>query len=168
MLPRDPLYRMPPPHYPRTFSKKFAPEVVLSRQVPVHPARFVVGMDEEKRPLYPEGLQPPKVEGTAIACASYVARVDQVTERGEVSVTLWERPNGREGLTTLLVDTHLGGKRPLAGDLLWIWTWVDVVDHDGESREVPKIHVDIETRELTDEDRNHLRDLVAQLRGNDG
>ncbi len=164
MLPNDPLYRMQPPHYPRTFAKKLVRYDGLSRQVPVHPAHFVVGMDDVKRPLYPERLPASKVEGTAISCASYVARVDQVTERGEVSVTLWERPNGREGLTTLLVDGPLEGKRPSMGDLLWIWTWVDVVD----GKATTKIHVEIETRELTADDRKHLRALVAQLRGNDG
>jgi len=144
---------------------RFAPKVSagfsLGREsVPVHPAHFVVGMDDEKRPLYPEGLKAGKVKGTAISCASYVARVDQVTKRGEVSVTLWERPNGREGLTTLAVDGALEGKWPSMGDLLWIWTWVDVVRGEATT----KIHVEIEKAELSEADRIYLRGLLAELR----
>ncbi|HMY22050.1 MAG TPA: hypothetical protein PKA58_37250, partial [Polyangium sp.] len=99
------------------------------------------------------------VEGTAISCTSYVARVDEVSARGEVSVTLWERPNGREGLTTLVWDKRLGDERPEAGDLLWIWTWVDVV----EGKKIDKIHVQIERAELTEEDRAHFQELLNEM-----
>ncbi len=169
MTSSNPLLRSPVPHYPKRglmrFVRKSESDVSLARApVAVPPAHFVVGMEEDKRPLYPErlpeGLPEGIVEGTAISCTSYVARVDEVSARGEVSVTLWERPNGREGLTTLVWDKRLGDERPEAGDLLWIWTWVDVV----EGKSIDKIHVEIERAELTEEDRLELGALLERLR----
>ena len=154
-----PLEKSSPAHYPRAFAKNVKVGDSLRRQVAVHPAHFVVGMEEDKRPLYPEGLPEGIVEGTAISCTSYVARVDEVSARGEVSVTLWERPNGREGLTTLVWDKRLGDERPESGDLLWIWTWVDVV----EGKKIDKIHVQMERAELTEEDRAHFQELLNEM-----
>lgn len=146
-----------PPHYPRAFAKNVKARENLLRRVPVHPARFVVGMDEPERPLFPPAK---KVKGTAIQCASYVARVEEVGEDGAVTVTLWERPNGREGLTALSVDEHLDGQWPNVGDLLWIWTWVDV--HEGARKN--RIHVVAEKTELTNEDRSALGRMLDQLK----
>ncbi len=160
MTQRSPLEKVAPRHYPRAFAKSVKNVGSLRRSVPVHPAHFVVGMDDEKWPLYPEGLAGNKVEGTAIQCASYVARVEQVTEKGEVSVTLWERPNGREGITTLLVNGPLEEKWPSVGDLLWIWTWIDVVNGQAKT----KIHVEIEHAELSEADRTDLKKLLAELK----
>lgn len=156
MTERSPLEKTRPPHYPRAFSKKIKGHEVLFRQVPVHPARFVVGMDEPEWPLFPP---PDKVEGTAIQYASYVARVQEVDEDGNVTVTLWERPNGREGLTALSVDEHLGGQRPNVGDLLWIWTWIDVVNR----RRKKRIYVEREQPKLTHADRQLLGSIAEQL-----
>jgi hypothetical protein len=113
-------------------------------------------MDDGNRPIFPPNRE---VQGTAIQCASYVGRVDDVGEQGEVTVTLWERPNGREGLTTLSVDKHLAGKPPSVGDLLWIWTWVDVT----ERRRKNRIYTEVECSELTGEDLQQLRELLARL-----
>lgn len=162
MAARDPLEKARPPQYPRRRTRHFEPTAFLDRQVPVHPARFVVGMDSEERPLFPPSKQ---VEGTALSIAAYLGRVDEVSKRGEVTVTVWERPNGREGLTTLSVRKHLEGKRPSVGDLLWIWTWMDFLE-GGEEK--PKIHVEIESRDLDEADRERLRDLLAKLEESKG
>jgi hypothetical protein len=62
-------------------------------------------------------------------------------------------------LTTLLVDGPLEGKWPLVGDLLWIWTWVDVV----HGQATTKIHVEIERAALVEADRTYLRELLFEL-----
>lgn len=160
MTERTPLEKERPPHYPWTFAKNVRARESLFRRVPVQPARFVVGMDEPDRPLFPPHKQ---IQGTAIQCASYVARVEEVGSRGEVTVTLWERPNGREGLTILSVDKHMRGNSPSAGDLLWIWTWVDV--DAKESRRKKCIHIEVEQPELTDTDRHKLKALLCRLQG---
>ncbi|WP_437780658.1 hypothetical protein [Sorangium sp. So ce1097] len=159
MADQDLLRRKGPPHYPRPGLRAPDPEATpaLSRQVPVRPARFPVGLDRPDKPLLPP---PEQVEGTALSIAAYLGRVDEVSDLGLVTVTLWERPNGREGLTSLSVHDHLGGRTPATGDMLWIWTWIDVAE---DRTEKPKIHVDIETRELDDEDRARLSALIAAL-----
>lgn len=148
------LWGRRPPHYPRAFAQDVDRMQTLEHQVPVRPARFPVGLE---KPLFPP---PGKVRGTAISVASYLGRVEEVSETGEVTVTLWERPNGREGLTTLSVTDHLEGKAPNAGDLLWIWTWIDVIEKD---RREPGIHVEVESHELDEEARARLRALSARL-----
>jgi len=150
------LEKTRPPHYPRAFSKNVKDHEGLFRQVPVHPARFVVGMDEPEWPLFPPAE---KVQGTAIQCASYVARVEEVDEDGHVTVTLWERPNGREGLTALSVDEHLGGQRPNVGDLVWIWTWVDVVNGENKTR----VHCKLERAQLSAADQSYFKGLLSRL-----
>jgi hypothetical protein len=101
-----------PPHYPRAISRNDELSLSLTRRVPVRPARFLVGLD---RALFPPSEQ---VEGTAVSVAAYVGRVEEVSKAGEVTVTVWERPNGREGLTALSIRKHFGRtKRPAPGDL---------------------------------------------------
>ncbi|WP_437953347.1 hypothetical protein WME98_23715 [Sorangium sp. So ce296] len=122
-----------------------------------------MGLDEPERPLFPP---PEKVEGTALSVAAYLGRVEEVSENNEVTVTVWERPNGREGMTSLSVNEHLGGKTPSMGDLLWIWTWLDATTeaHTPQAR----IHVEAETRALDANDRSRLRSLLADLAKDDG
>jgi hypothetical protein len=121
-----------------------------------------VGLDCPKRSLYPPFN---KITGTAVQVAAYLGRVDELSKAGEVTVTLWERPNGREGLTTLSVRKHLGGNWPAIGDLLWIWTWADVA---GTGRRKDRIHVEVESRTLDEADRTRLQVLLAELNEMDG
>lgn len=146
-----------PPHYPRARAQDPKLLPTLARRIPVRPARFPVGLDRVDRSLSPP---PEKIGGTALSVAAYLGRVDEVSRAGEVTVTLWERPNGREGLTTLSVRKHLGGQRPGMGDLLWIWTWVDVAK-TGRSKD--RIHVEVESRTLGDADRARLQALLAEI-----
>lgn len=149
-----------PEHYPRRHAPAAELPLHLTRHVPVRPARFLVGVSAGR------GLYPPKdkVKGTPLQAASYVARVEEVSEAGEVTVTLWERPNGREGLTTLSVTEHLEGKAPSVGDLLWIWTWMDAT-RNGPNEGEPRIHVEVEPPGLDEADRERLRELVRKLEG---
>lgn len=145
-----------PPHYPRARAQKQGP-IALERHVTVRPGRYPVGLDRPDRSISPPSH---KISGTAISVAAYLGRVDEVSKAGEVTTTLWERPNGCEGLTTLTVRKHLGGRRPAVGDLLWIWTWVDVAR---TGRRKDRIHIEVETRTLDDGDRARLKALLAEI-----
>ncbi|MEP7119632.1 MAG: hypothetical protein ABJE95_01935 [Byssovorax sp.] len=146
------------PHYPRARADDPA-SLALERHVAVRPGRFPVGLDRPDRGLLPP---PDKVLGTAISVAAYMGRVDEVSKAGEVTTTLWERPNGCEGLTTLSVPEHFGGQTPAVGDLLWICTWVDVAP-TGHRKD--GFHIEVETRKLTDDDRARLNSLLAEIKG---
>lgn len=152
------LRRRRPPHHPRACAPNVDPALSLARQVPVRPARFPVGPDEPGKPLFPP---PEKVEGTALSVAAYLGRVEEVSEDGQVTVTVWERPNGREGMTSLSVNDHLGGRTPATGDLLWIWTWLDAIAETHAPKE--QIHVEVETRALDTSDRARLHVMLAEL-----
>jgi hypothetical protein len=119
------------------------------------PARFPVGM---KRSLFPPDSA--AVHGTPLSVAAYLGRIEEVTDDGAVTVTLWERPNGREGLTVLSTHEHFPDKEPSTGDLLWIWTWIDVSREHGREK---RIYMELESRILDDDDRVRLRDLLADL-----
>ncbi|WP_437306999.1 hypothetical protein [Sorangium sp. So ce388] len=98
--------------------------------------------------------------------AAYLGRVEEVSEDDQVTVTVWERPNGREGMTSLSVNDHLGGRTPAMGDLLWIWTWLDATAEAHAPKE--RIYVEAETRALDTSDRSRLRSLLAELTENQG
>jgi hypothetical protein len=152
-----------PKHYPRWCAPLPGPDpaLTLERRTSTRPGRFPVGLDE--RPL-----QPPRdeVNGTPLSAAAYVGRVEEVDGEGEVIVRAWARPSAREELMTL--DTYGRDERgpyfdraPASGDLVWIWKWKDVSKEHGMEE---RVHVEVERRELSDDDRARLCDLLAKLK----
>ena len=146
-----------PKRYPRRFAPSHEPEPSLARRVPVRPGRFPVGLDDEQRPLYPP---PHKVTGVPVSTAAYLGRVEEIDREGEVTVRVWERPSGWEGMTTIDPREADFESAPAVGDLLWIWTWIDASKERGEE---PRTYVQVEHRDVTDEERERLRALLARL-----
>lgn len=148
-----------PKHYPRQHGPDPDRELNLGlvRRVPVRPGRFLMGFDG-KRPLSPPRDQ---VNGIPLSVASYVGRVEEIDGDGEVTVRVWARPSGWEGLTTLDAGKPTFEREPSVGDLLWIWTWIDVLSDRSEEK---RIYVEVEHRQLVETDRMRLRALAAKLR----
>jgi hypothetical protein len=155
----DLIQGLRPPHYPRALKIGVEPMGSLVHNVPVRPARFVVGMARSEKSLLPPLDQ---VTGTALSVAAFIGRVDEISNATQVTVTIWERPNGREGLTTLIIPIHFKGEAPAVGDILWIWTWDDVAD---SGRHEDRIHIEVESREI---DEPVLARLRAVLEAADG
>jgi hypothetical protein len=120
----------------------------------LRPARFTIGLGERVRW---EDL--PWADSAPSCGAFYLGRADAVTDE-EVLATLWERPSGREATTTLNIRDHFEGQPPNPGDLLRIWTWVEL---PGEGEQRPGIKVTVETRELTEAERRHLGEVADKL-----
>jgi hypothetical protein len=130
------------------------PRAPLERSVAARPGRFLVGFDG--RSLYPP---PEKLSGIPLSTAAYVGRVEEVDPEGGVTVRAWARPSGWEGLT--IIDTHKAefDRAPSAGDLLWIWTWVE--SRRGAESTAERIVIEVEHRELGQDDRARIGALLA-------
>jgi hypothetical protein len=78
---------------------------------------------------------------------------------------LWERPSGRQMSTQLSVASHFQGTSPVPGDLLRIWTWVEVRETaEGQGERIDRTRVMRESPRLENADREELTALAAQLR----
>src|SRR5262249_5858430 len=152
-----------PEHYPHWHEPEYEGEVALVRRMPLRPGRFTVGLGDAQR-----GMKPPrdrvKTRGTPLSAAAYVGRVEEVAADGEVTVRVWARPSGGEGLTTLDAWGGAFDREPSPGDLLWIWTWTDIWREHGEVRRAERVHVEVERRELDEGERARIRTLLAELR----
>jgi hypothetical protein len=143
------------PRYPERFLPEAPGELRLVHQVDVRPGQFAIGLEEPA--LKEEWLQ-----GEPVQVAQYLGRVEEVSPSGDVTVTLWERPSGREAMSTLDVAKHFKGNWPRAGDLLHVWTWMELLP--GDENPHPRIHIDTETRKLGDSERARLHDLLLELK----
>lgn len=99
------------------------------------PQRFAVGAldpawlsGHESADSVPLPRPWPKAPASApVNLAFYYGRVSSATtEDGQVSATLWERPSGRSLLASLPWDRTFRPDPPKPGDLLLIWTWVEL------------------------------------------
>lgn len=108
----------------------------------------------------PEGV----LQGASLDRAFYVADVDEVDEEGNASLTLWESPSGRAlyGSLPPLPPHERLGPEPSPGDRLRIWTWREL---PGAGEVVPRRFVQVERRELTEQERDALRRLAEELEG---
>jgi hypothetical protein len=85
--------------------------------------------------------------------------VEDVDLEGGVTVRAWARPSGWEGLTIIDVHNAELDRSPVVGDLLWIWTWLEI-DRAGE-RQTERIVIEVEHRELSEDDRAGIRALLG-------
>jgi hypothetical protein len=120
----------------------------------VRPARFVVGLDELVGADEDKALPPISVKSAPLRVANYLGRVEELNETGKITATVWEIPSGREAVTTLsptdpAIIRESFEPPPELGDLLRIWTWVELAQ-DGSGSEQPQVFFNIETDE-TDE-----------------
>lgn len=114
-------------------------------------------------PVEPWGEIPAGVlQGAPLDRAFYLADVDEVDEEGNASLTLWECPSGRAlyGSLPRLDERDRLGPDPAPGDRLWIWTWRELL---GPGEEVTRRFVKVERRELTEEEKEYLRQLADEL-----
>lgn len=122
-------FRRSVPRYPSRFVPTAPRDLHLERRVPVQPARFVVGL-EDHRELFPERVRARMVNAPQRP-ALYRGRVEEVGDDGELTVTVWETPGGREGVTSIrwgapeTVQLPPEGA-PSPGDMLRIWTWIEL------------------------------------------
>jgi hypothetical protein len=132
----------------------------LVTRLPVRPARFPVGLGEPV--LWPDFQE---AQSAPLLPAFYLGRVEEVTSEGMVLATLWERPSGRQMSTQLSVASHFQGTSPVPGDLLRIWTWVEVRETaEGQGERIDRTRVMRESPRLENADREELTALAAQLR----
>lgn len=127
-----------------------------------HPMRAGVYMTRPD-PTEPwEQLPDGALHSAPLDRAFYVADVDEVHDDGTVSLTLWESPSGRAlyGSLPPLPPQDRDGPEPAPGDRLLIWTWRELPG-GGERR--TRRFVRVLRRELTDEEREELRRLAAEL-----
>lgn len=149
------------PRYPRRFLPAAPKPVCLERHVSVRPARFVVGLDELVGTDEDQALPPISVESAPLRVANYLGRVEELDEAGEITATLWEIPNGREAVTTLsptdpaIMPTSFEPP-PEPGDLLRIWTWVEL---SREGSEQPRVFFKIESDESDEGDEANSDEL---------
>lgn len=152
------------PLYPERFVPVRAAEAHLERRVPVRPARFVVGLEE------PEELWPPEVRsvlgGAPLRPAVYLGRVEEIGPGGELTATVWETPSGREAVTTLAARDLLPApavhpERPQVGDLLKIWTWIELREDGGQQ---PRVVFDVVPNERDDEALEEIDEVIAALK----
>lgn len=133
----------------------------LTTRLPVRPARFAVGLAEPV--CWPEFKV---AESAPLLPAFYLGRVEEVSPTGAVQALFWERPSGRELSTELSADAHFSaGGRPVPGDLLRVWTWVELREcGDGNCERVERIHAEREPPRLTEVERGELTALAAELK----
>jgi len=129
------------PRYPARFLPTDPRPVSLERRVPVRPARFVVGLDELIGSEEDQALPPIPVRYAPLRVASYLGRVEEIDSAGEITATVWEIPSGREAVTTLsptdpAVVPGAFEPTPQPGDLLRIWTWVELPAEGPEEHRV--------------------------------
>jgi hypothetical protein len=125
----------------------------LHRRVDTRPARFVIGLDEDVDWRW--------LDGTPVNPAFYLGRVEEVTADGSVVTTLWERPSGREAFAPLSLAEHFAGQAPSPGDLLRIWTWMELRE---DQPPVDHYRIEVETQTLSEEERELLTELVDELK----
>lgn len=146
-----------PAFYPRRRAELAPQQAVapLKRRVAARPGRFLVGFNDKS-------LFPPrdKVRGIPLATAAYVGRVEEVDPEGGVTVRAWARPAGWEGLTILDSHTADFDRSPAPGDLVWIWTWVEA--RRGEAETAKRIVVEVEHREIDEQDRARILTLLNE------
>jgi hypothetical protein len=132
----------------------------LTTRLPVRPARFAVGLGEPVR-----WAEFPSTGSAPLLPAFYLGRVEEVSPEGSVLVVLWERPSGRELSTALSAERDFpAGGRPVPGDLLRVWTWVELREReDGRCDQVEQIRVEREPPRLTEGERESLIALVVEL-----
>jgi len=126
----------------------------LETRLELRPARFALGLGEFFRWDEIDEARNAPVNG-----AFYLGRVEEVSG-DDVLATVWERPSGREASTTLSVKDNFQGKAPASGNLLRIWTWVEL---PGQDERVPRLKVEVEEPQLTDTERQELRALAESL-----
>lgn len=139
------------------------------RRQAVRPARFVVGL-EDRTELLPERVRR-LVRDAPQRVVVYLGRVEEVAPAGELTLTVWETPSGREAVTTLMAGelefVDAPPEAPLTpGVVLRIWTWIELRAGGAEERralgEVVQTEPDPDELEPVDED------LVAELEGRAG
>jgi hypothetical protein len=133
----------------------------LSTRLPIRPARFVVGLAEPVR-----WAEFKAAESAPLLPAFYLGRVEEVGPAGEVLAVLWERPSGRELSTELSLQEHFStGGRPVPGDLLRLWTWVELREREeGRCEQVERAQASREPPRLTAAEREELSALASTLR----
>lgn len=138
------------PRHPRRFLPTAPKPVRLKRHVSVRPARFVVGLDELVGADEDQALPPISVDSAPLRVANYLGRVEELDEAGEITATVWEIPSGREAVTTLsptdpAVVRESFEPPPEPGDLLRIWTWVELPPNGSEK---PRVFFKIDSDEV--------------------
>lgn len=133
----------------------------LTTRLPIRPARFVVGLAETVR-----WAEFTPAQSAPLLPSFYLGRVEEVSPAGEVLAVLWERLSGRELTTELSSETHFTvGDRPVAGDLLRLWTWVELREQaEGRCEQVNRVRAEREPPRLTEAERQRLAELAATLR----
>lgn len=157
------------PRYPERFLPTSPREPRLTRRQAVRPARFVVGLEDCKEFL-PERVWQ-LVRHAPQRVAIYLGRVEEVTPSGELTLTVWEAPSGREAVTTLMGgELEFVGAPPEApprpGDVLRIWTWIELQAGGAKERRVlgELVHTEPHPDELEPVDEA----LIAVLEGRIG
>jgi len=147
----DSVFVKRPPRRPRRYRVFELPEHSgFLHRVDTRPQRFLVGADEQVEP--PED----QLSDAPVNTTLYLGRVDDV-EDSIVSATVWEHPSGRQGMVFLEIDADFEGPEPCFGDLLRIWTWVEL---PGGGVVTPRKRVQVERRELSEAERAELQELV--------
>ena len=152
------------PRRPLRFLQLPLPEARLVRKghrPPIRPARFPVGLDlEEADPVRLPKRVTDRLESAPVKPAFYLGRVEEVDSEGELTVRMWEWPSGRETLASLSADEHLEGPRPRPGDLLHVWTWIEL---PGSGEVDRRVAVQLEKPRLEEQEREALRRLLDSL-----
>jgi hypothetical protein len=153
------------PRYPARFLPTAAKEAHLGRRVPVRPARFVVGLEEHEEPWPAEVVG--QLQGAPQRAAIYLGRVEEVGPKGELTVTVWETPSGREAVTTLsagdavILPELTTEQRPEIGDLLRIWTWIEL---DERGNQTPRVVYRVVPDEPDQADLARLDQVISALK----
>lgn len=152
---------------------RFRPQRYTSRSAPVRepetrtigparalqrPLRFAVGLDVFGAHSFPRD----RCLHAPLDPAMYLGRVEEVGAHGTVTVHLWEYPNGRESTAVLSLD-DLNGHETHPGASLRIWTWLEWPDDQPEP--IPRQHIEVRNKTLSETDRDTLARLIAELSG---
>jgi hypothetical protein len=108
-------------------------------------------------------LAPPtdQIVGKLLSFKSWVARVGDYKDNS-CYLDIWARRKnnkfGPESFTTF-TDKELLNIKPNSGDVLFIWEWREL----RQEIKITRIHIECESRILTDAERQKCRDLAKEL-----
>jgi len=101
--------------------------------------------------------------GAPLHPAIYLGRVEEIGSGGELTATVWETPSGREAVTTLVARDLLPVstvyvERPQIGDLLKIWTWMELREGGAQ---VPRVVFDVVPSTLDEQAPEQLDEVIS-------